>query len=108
MPLDTAAITVATDGTVTANGNQVGHIRLATFANPQTLRRVGPTLFEGDAPETPPPNSVRVDQGYREGSNVQAVQEMVSMMIGMRFYEAAGKTMQAISDAVSQNTRPTS
>jgi flagellar basal-body rod protein FlgF len=106
VPLDTSAITVATDGTVTANGNQVGHLQLANFANPQTLRRVGPTLFEGDAPETPPTNSVRIDQGYREGSNVQAVQEMVSMMIGMRFYEAAGKTMQAISDAVAQNTRP--
>jgi flagellar basal-body rod protein FlgF len=106
VPLDTAAITVATDGTVTANGNQVGHLRLANFANPQTLRRVGPTLFEGDSPETPAPNSVRIDQGYREGSNVQAVQEMVSMMLGMRFYEAAGKAMQAISDAVSQDTRP--
>ena len=106
VPPDAAAITVATDGTVTANGNQVGHLQLANFANPQTLRRVGPTLFEGDAPETPPPNSARIDQGYREGSNVQAVQEMVSMMIGMRFYEAAGKTMQAISDAIAQNTRP--
>jgi flagellar basal body rod protein FlgG len=79
---------------------------LANFDGPAALRRVGPTLFEGDAPQTPPPNSVRVDQGFREGSNVQPVQEMVSMMLGMRFYEAAGKVMQALSDAVSQNTRP--
>jgi flagellar basal-body rod protein FlgF len=106
VPPDTSAITVATDGSVTANGNPVGHLRLANFANPQTLRRVGSTLFEGDAPETPPPNTVRIDQGYREGSNVEPVQEMVSMMLGMRFYEAAGKAMQAISDAIAQNTRP--
>jgi flagellar basal body rod protein FlgG len=46
-----------------------------------------------------------VEQGYREGSNVQAVQEMVSMMLGMRFYEAAEKAMRALSDAVAQNTR---
>ena len=62
------------------------------------------TLFEGDAPQAPPA-SVRVDQGYREGSNVQAVQEMVSMMLGMRHYEAACKVLQTISDSVSQLTR---
>ena len=30
-----------------------------------------------------------VQQGYREGSNVQVVNEMVSMIAGMRQYEAA-------------------
>ena len=89
-----------------ANGNQVGQLQLARFANPQTLRRVGPTLFEGDAPQTPPPESGRIEQGYKEGSNVQPVQEMVTMLMGMRFYEAAQKAMQSLSDAVGQNTRP--
>ena len=107
VPPEAGAIAVDADGTVTANGAQIGRLQLATFANPQSLRRVGPTLFEGDAPETPQLNSVRVEQGYREGSNVQPVQEMVSMMLGMRFYEAAGKAMQALSDAIAQNTRPT-
>jgi flagellar basal-body rod protein FlgF len=106
VPPDAANITIGTDGTVTANGNSVGRLQLARFDSPNSLRRAGPTLFEGDAPQEPPPLSVRVEQGFREGSNVQAVQEMVSMMLGMRQYEAAGKIMQSISDAVSQNTRP--
>jgi flagellar basal-body rod protein FlgF len=106
IPPDAAAITVGTDGTLTANGTQIGRLQLANFEGPASLRRVGPTLFEGDAPQAPPPNTVRVDQGYRASSNVQPVQEMISMMLGMRFYEAAGKVMQAISDAVSQNTHP--
>jgi len=104
VPQNASAITVGSDGTITADGTQVGRLQLANFERLDALRRAGPTLFEGDAPQTPPA-SVRVDQGYREGSNVQAVQEMVSMMLGMRHYEAAGKVLQTISDSVSQLTR---
>ena len=88
------------------NGASIGRFQLASFANADALRRVGPTLFEGADPQTPPPDSVRVEQGYRESSNVQLVQEMVSMMLGMRFYEAAQKAMQTMTDAIAQNTRP--
>jgi flagellar basal-body rod protein FlgF len=106
LPTDTASINITADGTVMANGAAVGRLQLASFANADGLRRVGPTLFEGTDPQTPTPDSVRVEQGYRESANVQPVQEMVSMMVGMRFYEAAQKAMQAMSDAVAQNTRP--
>jgi flagellar basal-body rod protein FlgF len=105
IPLDAGNLTIDADGTIYANGAQVARLQLANFGNANSLRRVGPTLYEGDNPQTPAPGAARVEQGYREGSNVQPVQEMVSMMLGMRFYEAAGKTMQALSDAVSQNTR---
>ena len=80
-------------------------MQFASFAQPNAMRRVGGTLFEGGTPETPPPGTVRVEQGYREGSNVQAVQEMVSMMLGLRFYESAEKAMRAISEAIALNTR---
>jgi flagellar basal body rod protein FlgG len=106
IPPEATTISVASDGTITANGAEVGRLQLADFERPETLRRVGATLFEGDAPQAPPPHTVRIDQGYREGSNVQAVQEMVSMMIGLRHYEAAGKVLQAVTDAIAQNTRP--
>ncbi len=105
IPADAGNITMEPDGTISVNGAQVGRLQLASFASSSSLRRVGPTLFEGDGPRTPAP-TVTVEQGYREGSNVQPVQEMVSMMLGMRFYEAAGKAMQALSDAIAQNTRP--
>lgn len=105
LPADAGPITIGPDGSVSTNGAQVGQLRLARFAQPETLRRVGTTLFEGDAPQTPPPGSVRVEQGYREGSNVQPVHEMVQMLVGMRYYEAAAKALQSLSDAVAQNTR---
>jgi flagellar basal-body rod protein FlgF len=108
LPADTSSIKITGDGTVLANGAAVGQLQLASFANSASLRRVGPTLFDGTDPQTPPLGSVQVEQGFRESSNVQPVQEMVSMMLGMRYYEAAEKAMQAMSDAVAQNTRPQS
>ena len=106
MPANATQITVGSDGTISANGAEVGRLDLASFSRPDELQRVGGTLFEGGARETPAPGSVRVEQGYREGSNVQAVQEMISMMLGMRYYESAEKAVRAISDAISLNTRP--
>ena len=54
----------------------------------------------------PSPGSLRVEQGYRETSNVQMIQEMVSMMLGMRQYEAAERALRALGDAIGNNTRP--
>ena len=107
VPAGASRITISRDGAVSANGAEVGRLQLTSFEKPETLRRVGTTLFEGDSPQAAPADSVRVEQGYREGSNVQPVQEMVSMVMGMRHYEAAAKALQAMSDAVAQNTRPT-
>jgi flagellar basal body rod protein FlgG len=108
LPTDTNSINIAGDGTISANGTVVGQLQLASFANSEGLRRVGPTLFEGGNPQAPAPDSVRVEQGFRESSNVQPVQEMVAMMLGMRYYEAAQKAMQTMTDAIAQNTRPSS
>ena len=108
IPADSSSINVAGDGTVSANGAVVGKLQLASFADPTSLQRVGPTLFEGPAPETPLPGTIRVEQGFRESSNVQPVLEMVSMMMGMRTYEAAQKVLQTMTDAIAQNTRPQS
>ena len=103
VPTNTTQITVDSEGAVRANGTEVGRLQLAGFARPQALERVGTTLFAGQAPQTPAPGTVRVEQGYREGSNVQPVQEMVSMMVGMQLLRV-GRDVRygsATSDAVS-------
>ena len=106
LPTNAGRVAIAADGTVQANGAVVGRLELASFAQPDSLRRVGPTLFQGDNPQTPAPGAARVEQGFREGANVQAVQEMVSMMLGLRYYEAAEKAVKTMNDAVSLNTKP--
>jgi flagellar basal-body rod protein FlgF len=106
VPRDAGQIIVNQEGVILADGGEVGRLQLATFENPRALQRVGPTLFEGPAPTEPEAGAVRVEQGYKEGSNVEAVQEMIAMMIGMRQYEAAEKALRAIGEAVALNTRP--
>lgn len=105
VPQNAGTIRIGDDGVVYADGAPVGRLELASFPQTETMQRVGPTLFQAPNPQTPAPGSYRVEQGYKEGSNVQAVHEMVSMMVGMRYYEAAQRSMRSISEAVAQNTR---
>ena len=104
IPADAAHIDIAQDGSVSTNGMTVGQIRLASFNDPSQLERVGTTLFSAPNGVTPQTSTAYVRQGYREGSNVQVVQEMVQMLAGMRQYEAAAKAMRSLSDAMQQRT----
>jgi len=106
VPPDAAGITITRDGVVLVNNAEVGRLRVVTFANPQTLRRVGATLFNGQAPQTVAPGAVHFEQGYREGSNVQVVNEMIAMILGMRQYEAADRAMRTLSESMGLNTKP--
>ena len=106
IPAEAAQINVTKEGVVKADETEVGRLQLAEFKDPSGLQRVGSTLFEGPQGQAPAPGSYQVDQGYREGSNVKVVNEMVSMLTGMRFYEAAERAIRALGDVVSLSTKP--
>lgn len=107
-PADANQINIAADGSVTADGQPIGNVRVVRFTNLQQLTAVGPTLYA--APEaaglTPAPG--RVLQGYREGSNVNPADAMVRLIIGTRYYDAAQRSLRAISESIQLNTRPQS
>jgi flagellar basal-body rod protein FlgF len=106
IPNPTARVEVSADGTIFADGAQLGKLRVVTFPNPEGVRRVGPTLYDNPDAQEAQAGSYRVEQGYREGSNVQVVNEMVTMMIGMRHYEASERSMRMLSEAIGLNTKP--
>ena len=107
IPRDThvGQIVIAQDGTVEVEGAEVGIIKVVRFEDPNLLVRAGTSLFEAGAatPEDVAPNIL---QGSRELSNVSAINEMVRMIEGMRYYEAAQKALTTIDEAISQNTDP--
>ncbi len=105
IPPTATRITISENGTVLADGTEVGQIRTATFPDTRVLTPVGATMFTAPAGVQPQSGTDAVQQGYREGSNVQVVTEMVSMIAGMRQYDAAQRAFRALSDAVQQNTR---
>jgi flagellar basal-body rod protein FlgF len=102
IPPNAASITIAQDGTVQADNVPVGKLRLVTFDDPSKLARAGTTLFEAPPTTQPRATGAAVRQGYREGSNVQVVNEMVQMISGMRQYEAAARALRSMSDAMQQ------
>jgi flagellar basal-body rod protein FlgG len=107
VPPNAQSLTIGLDGTVTATlagqtaPQTIGQIQLASFANPAGLEAKGQNLFlETAASGAPTPNSPGADglgvlqQGYLETSNVNVVEELVSMIQTQRAYEINSKAIQ--------------
>ena len=114
VPAGAKSISIAADGTVTANvaGNTapqpIGTIALATFINPAGLEPQGQNLFaesvaSGQASTgVPGTNGLgKVTQGFLEASNVNVVQELITMIQTQRAYEMNSKAIQT-SDQMLQ------
>ncbi len=111
IPVGATSISVATTGEVTvstATGTSNFQIQLVRFANPTGLENAGGNLYlETTASGTPELGNPGVQgfgttiQGYLEGSNVNVVNEMVSMIVAQRAYEINSKAIQT-SDAMLQ------
>jgi flagellar basal-body rod protein FlgG len=111
----TTSITIAPNGnvaTVGASGNQSFQVQLTRFANPSGLQSIGRNLYietqASGTPETGTPSEAgfgSLQQRYLEMSNVQVVQEMVSMIEAQRAYEVNSKAVQA-ADVPSQQPAP--
>ena len=97
---------IASDGTVTADGEPVGQIRTVRFADTRQLTAVGPTLYSAVPEAGLQPAPTRVLQGYREGSNVEPADAMVKMIIGARYYEAAQRSLRTMAESLALRTRP--
>ena len=114
VPATATNVTIGSDGTVTATipgqvaPQNLGQIQLATFVNPAGLDPKGQNLFAETAasgtPQTAAPTVQgmgSLSQGYVESSNVNVVQELVSMIQTQRAYELNSKAIQT-SDQMLQ------
>jgi len=107
VPPNTQSLTIGRDGTVTVTvpgqttPQNIGQIQLAGFANPAGLESRGQNLYlETAASGSPITNTPGTDgmgllqQGYLETSNVNVVEELVSMIQTQRAYEINSKAIQ--------------
>ncbi|MDE2075479.1 MAG: flagellar basal-body rod protein FlgG [Burkholderiales bacterium] len=114
VPANATNLTIGNDGTVTAllpgqtTTQNLGQIQLANFINPAGLDPRGQNLFVETAasgtPQTTSPgtNSAgTLSQGFVETSNVNVVEELVSMIQTQRAYELNSKAIQT-SDQMLQ------
>ena len=107
IPANAQKVNVANDGTVSvtvpgqATPQKVGQLQLSNFVNPAGLDPRGQNLFAESAssgqPQTAAPgtNGLGVlTQGMVETSNVNVVEELVSMIATQRAYELNSKAIQ--------------
>ncbi|MCH9852888.1 MAG: flagellar basal-body rod protein FlgF [Alphaproteobacteria bacterium] len=79
LPANYERIDVTAEGLIVADGVAVGRIGVFDFDNPASLSKNGDTLFISRDPAIRRQNAL-LKQGYVEGSNVQAITELVKMM----------------------------
>jgi flagellar basal-body rod protein FlgF len=92
---------VASDGTVSGEKGQIGHLQLADFADDSALTKEGGSLYAtSQAPQTPA--NARIQQGAIEGSNVNAVVEISHMIEVMRSFQATSGLSESHSTLMRQ------
>jgi len=118
IPANSRSISIGTDGVVSVVvGNnptpqQAGTIELASFVNPAGLEPRGQNLFtqtpaSGD-PTVGQPGAEGLGpvlQGYLESSNVNVVQELVTMIQTQRAYELNSKAIQTSDQMLQRLTQ---
>jgi flagellar basal-body rod protein FlgG len=108
LPANAVSVTIGKDGVISVltpgqqRPVQVGTLQLATFANPAGLQPHGENLYLETAASGSPiagaPGSNGLgwlNQGYVETSNVNVVEELVSMIQTQRAYEINSKAVQS-------------
>ena len=114
LPAEVETFTVANDGTVTvvvagsADAVEIGQIELADFVNPAGLQAIGQNLFMETASSGAPiinnpgtGGTGVMQQGVLETSNVNAVNELVSMITTQRAYEMNSKVISTADEMLS-------
>lgn len=114
IPPDTIQLSINATGEVSAklqgqiNLTNVGTLDMANFLNPAGLEAIGSNyLVETEASGaaaigTPGDGSIgTVLQGYLEGSNVNAVQEITALITAQRAYDMNSKVISAADEMMS-------
>jgi flagellar basal-body rod protein FlgG len=116
IPANATSVAISRDGVVQATlagqsaPTQVGQIEIANFVNPAGLDAQGDNLFKETAASGSPTSATpgtdglgTIMQGFLETSNVNAVEEISSLIAAQRAYEMNAKVITA-SDEMMQTT----
>ena len=117
IPIDATEIRIHADGTVLARVSdqetyqELGHLELVAFANPGGLEAIGGNLYQrteasGEPIQVTPGEhgTGTIAQGYLEGANVKAVEEMIDMIATQRAYELNSKVIQTADQMLQKLT----
>jgi flagellar basal-body rod protein FlgG len=118
IPAEATAVQITRDGLVEvqltgqAAPQQIGQLEIATFINPAGLEGIGDNLFletpASGAPNVGTPGSPgfgTLMQGFLELSNVNAVEEISSLIVAQRAYEMNARVITAADEMLQSTTQ---
>ena len=118
VPAEATAIQITRDGIVEVtiagqtDPQQIGQLEIAGFINPAGLEAIGDNLFletpaSGSATTATPgsPGLGTLMQGYLENSNVNAVEEISSLIVAQRAYEMNARVITAADEMLQSTTQ---
>ncbi len=99
---NTADVSMDSLGNVYANEVLVGRLQIVDFQNKDALSLYGENMFEALPEAGMVASTALTRQGYLETSNVNVINEMVSMITITRAYETNQKMMQTIDSTLDK------
>lgn len=94
---DDINVTIAKDGTMSSAAGALGRLQVVTFANEQTLSKIGNGLFRTLQEPLPAPDA-RLHQGNLEASNVTPIMEITRMIQIVNTYKSTGKLLEQVQE----------
>lgn len=94
-------VDISETGEIAVDGTVVNRLMIRTF-DAANLSRIRDALYRPDENTPGTEANARVEQGYLETSNVNAVREMVEMIQVNRHYEANSRVMTTIDRSIER------
>lgn len=104
VPQNAKSITVKENGSISADGKEIGKIRVVTVSDLTTLKPTGCCAYtlSDTAQEPEVSTDFTIAHRYLEQSNVNVVDEMVNMIANMRGYQSGYKVTNSIDDTLKK------
>lgn len=94
IPENASEVKIDKRGVISTQDGQIGRIQIVEFGNIQDLEALGNNLYTTDAAATPS-DKTTVQQGFVEGSNVNAILEMTNMIEISRSFQSMQNALQS-------------
>ncbi|HUV49828.1 MAG TPA: flagellar basal-body rod protein FlgF [Anaerolineae bacterium] len=93
-------VLISEDGVISVDGNEVDTLKITGFSEPSALVKLNPGLYlnPDNLAGAKKEENARVQSGYLELSNVQAIREMVEMINIQRTFESYQKAIQTLGE----------
>ncbi len=104
IPADSTEINIDKQGFISNQNGALGQIQIVEFANPENLEPIGSNLYTSAEPSVLAENTT-VQQGMVEGSNVNPVQEMTSMIEILRSFQSTQQLIQGENERLRNAIR---